>query len=35
MKKGYGIVAYRSVSDESAAYGTLPLPAVESFGGTF
>ena len=37
MKKGYWVVAYRSISDESAlkAYGTLALPAVESFGGRF
>ena len=37
MKKGYWVVAYRSVSDESAvkAYGTLALPAVEAFGGRF
>jgi uncharacterized protein (DUF1330 family) len=37
MRKGYWVVAYRSVSDESAvkAYGALALPAVESFGGRF
>ena len=37
MKKGYWVVAYRSISDESAvkAYGALALPAVESFGGRF
>ena len=37
MKKGYWVVVYRSVSDESAvkAYGTLALPAVEAFGGRF
>ena len=37
MKKGYWVVAYRSISDESAlkAYGTLALPAVELFGGRF
>src|SRR5277367_5855670 len=37
MKKGYWVVAYRSISDESAvkAYGGLALPAVESFGGRF
>ena len=37
MKKGYWVVVYRSVSDESAvkAYGVLALPAVESFGGRF
>ena len=35
MKKGYWVVAYRSISDESAvgAYGTLALPVIESFGG--
>ena len=37
MKKGYWVVAYRSISEESAvkAYGALALPAVESFGGRF
>ena|SRR5580698_7141452 len=37
MKKGYWVVAYRSISDESAlkAYAALALPAVESFGGRF
>ncbi len=37
MKKGYWVVAYRSISDESTlkAYGALALPAVESFGGRF
>ena len=37
MKKGFWVVAYRSVSDESAvnAYGALALPAVEAFGGRF
>ena len=37
MKKGYWVVAYRSISDESAvkAYGALALPAVESLGGRF
>ena len=37
MKKGYWVVAYRSISDESAvkAYGALAGPAVESFGGRF
>src|SRR5271156_794997 len=37
MKKGYWVVAYRSISDESAvkAYGALALPAVESYGGRF
>ena len=35
MKKGYWVVAYRSISDESAlkAYGALALPAIESVGG--
>lgn len=37
MKKGYWVVVYRSISDESAlkAYGALAVPAVESFGGRF
>ena len=37
MKKGYWVVAYRSLSDESAAkaYGALAVPVVESFGGRF
>jgi uncharacterized protein (DUF1330 family) len=37
MKRGYWIVAYRSISDESAvkAYGALAVPVVESFGGRF
>jgi uncharacterized protein (DUF1330 family) len=37
MKKGYWVVAYRSISDESAlkAYGGLEVPAVQSFGGPF
>jgi uncharacterized protein (DUF1330 family) len=37
MKKGYWVVVYRSVSDESAikAYGALALPAIEAFGGRF
>ena len=37
MKKGYWVVVYRSISDESAvkAYGPLALPAVEAFGGRF
>ena len=36
MKKGYWVVAYRSISDEAAlqAYGALARPAIESFGGT-
>ena len=35
MKKGYWVVAYRSISDESAlkAYGQLAVPAIESFNG--
>ena len=37
MKKGYWVVAYRSISDGSAvkAYGALAVPAVQSFGGRF
>ena len=37
MKKGYWVVAYRSIADEAAvkAYGALAVPAVESFGGRF
>jgi uncharacterized protein (DUF1330 family) len=37
MKKSYWVVAYRSVSDESAikAYGALAVPAIEAFGGRF
>jgi len=37
MNKGYWVVAYRSISDESAlkAYAALALPAVQSFGGRF
>ena len=37
MKKGYWVVCYKSISDETAlrAYGTLAVPAVESFGGRF
>jgi uncharacterized protein (DUF1330 family) len=37
MKKGYRVVAYRSISDESAvkAYGALAVPAVQAFGGRF
>ena len=37
MKKGYWVVAYRSISDESAlkAYAALAGPAVQSFGGRF
>jgi uncharacterized protein (DUF1330 family) len=35
MKKGYWIVAYRSVSDPSALkdYGKLAVPAIEAGGG--
>ena len=35
MKKGYWVVVYRSVADESAvkAYSTLAGPALESLGG--
>jgi len=37
MKKGYWVITYRSISDESAVkgYGALAVPAVESFGGRF
>ena len=37
MKKGYWVVAYRSISDESAvkAYAALAVPAIRSFGGQF
>jgi uncharacterized protein (DUF1330 family) len=37
MKKGYWVVVYRSISDESAvkAYGALAVTALESFGGRF
>ena len=35
MKKGYWIVAYRSISNEAALpeYGALALPAIEAHGG--
>jgi uncharacterized protein (DUF1330 family) len=35
MKKGYWVVAYRSISDESAmkAYGPLAALVLKSFGG--
>ena len=35
MKKGYWVVAYRAVSDESALreYGKLAIPAIEAGGG--
>jgi uncharacterized protein (DUF1330 family) len=37
MKKGYWVVAYRSVSDESApkAYAQLAMPALQPFGARF
>jgi uncharacterized protein (DUF1330 family) len=37
MKKGYWVVAYRSISDESAlnAYAALAGQAVQSFGGRY
>jgi uncharacterized protein (DUF1330 family) len=37
MNKGYWVVAYKSISDESAvkAYAALAAPAVQSFGGRF
>jgi hypothetical protein len=37
MKKGYWVVAYKSISDDLAtkAYAELALSAVESFGGRF
>jgi len=36
MQKGYWVVAYRSISDESAvkAYAELAGPAIEAFGGS-
>ena len=35
MKKGYWIVAYRSISDESVLkeYGKLAVPAIQAGGG--
>lgn len=35
MKKAYWVVAYRSISDESALkeYGKLAVPAIEAGGG--
>src|SRR5258708_12874607 len=35
VKKGYWVVSYRSISDESAvkAYGAFAGPALQSFGG--
>ncbi len=37
MKKGYWVVAYRSISDPAAlkAYAALAVPAIQSFGGRF
>jgi uncharacterized protein (DUF1330 family) len=37
MKKGYWVVAYRAVLDESALkeYGKLAIPAIEAGGGRF
>lgn len=37
MKKGYWVVVYRSVSDESALkeYGKRAVPAIEAGGGKF
>ena len=36
-EKGYWVVAYKSISDQSAtkAYAELAVPAIESFGGRF
>ena len=35
MRKGYWVVAYRSVSDETVLkkYGALAIPAIEAGGG--
>jgi uncharacterized protein (DUF1330 family) len=35
VKKGYWVVAYRSISDESAvkAYAALAVPIIQPFGG--
>ena len=35
MKKGYWVVSYRSVSDDTALkkYGELAIPAIEAGGG--
>jgi uncharacterized protein (DUF1330 family) len=35
MKKGYWVVAYRSISDREAlkAYAALALPAIAAYGG--
>ena len=37
MKKGYWVVVYSSISDESAvkAYGARAVPALQSFGARF
>ena len=37
MAKGYWVVAWRSISDESAVkdYAALAVPAVQAFGGRF
>ena len=37
MKKGYWVVLYRAIADESAlkAYAALAVPAIEAFGGRF
>ena len=37
MKKGYWVIAYRSISNEQAVktYGDIAVPAVQSFGGRF
>jgi uncharacterized protein (DUF1330 family) len=37
MKNGYWVIAYRPISDESAAktYAKLAVPAVRSFSGRF
>jgi uncharacterized protein (DUF1330 family) len=37
MKKGYWVVAYRSISDESAlkAYAALASPVVQAFEGKY
>ena len=37
MKKGYWVIAYRSISNESAlkAYAELALPALQPFGPRF
>jgi uncharacterized protein (DUF1330 family) len=37
VKKGYWVVAYKSIADELAvkAYGQLAVPALEALGGRF